>query len=128
MTDLPEPGWTTPATVTRVIDGDTLEVEVRRTLRVRLLDCWAPESRIDPRVPEDLQEIEKARGIQSKKSLQAMAEGRDVVVFIPTHGQEVGDVFSMSRVLGRVWIAGEARSLSERQVARGQATAAKVTR
>ena len=32
----PDPGWTTRGVITRVIDGDTVEVTIKRTLRVRL--------------------------------------------------------------------------------------------
>ena len=38
-------GLTLPGNVLDVHDGDTVTVEVKRTLRIRLLDCWAPELR-----------------------------------------------------------------------------------
>jgi len=41
----PSLGWTTRASIERVIDGDTLDVTICRRVRVRLLDCWAPELR-----------------------------------------------------------------------------------
>ena len=41
----PPEGFTTKATVVRVIDGDTVDVSITRRLRVRLQDCWAPETR-----------------------------------------------------------------------------------
>ena len=41
----PQEGFTTKAKVTRVIDGDTVDVEITRKVRLRLKDCWAPEKK-----------------------------------------------------------------------------------
>jgi len=123
----PEYGWTTPARVLRVIDGDTLEVEVRRTVRVRLLDCWAPESKSDSRVAEQDRDRQKTLGLAAKASLQRVAEDQDVIVRIPTqyHG-DISQLFTMGRVLGHVWLrTSPQESLSERQVRLGHATKTK---
>jgi len=121
----PETGWTTRAVVTRVIDGDTLEVETRKVLRIRLLDCWAPESRIDPRIPEDEQLEEKERGLRSKERLEEIAGGKEVIVHIPLDG-DLSQVITMGRLLGRVWLADDpTESLSEKQVRGGYATKTK---
>lgn len=126
----PELGWTTAARVTRVIDGDTIEVEIKRTLRVRLLDCWAPESRVDQRVQEAEQQRQKARGLASKAHLARLAHGRDVIVRIPI--AENGDLtasITLGRVLGQVWLADRPdESLSSVQVRTGHATARKPDR
>lgn len=118
---VPELSWTTPAKVLRVIDGDTLEVEVRRVIRVRLLDCWAPESKIDPRISESKQASEKKAGQASKANLQKLVEGKDVIVQIPSDA-EVAKSITMGRWLGRVWIPGDDESLNEKQVRSGFAT------
>jgi endonuclease YncB( thermonuclease family) len=124
VADAPKPSWTTAAKVLRVIDGDTLEVEVRRVIRVRLLDCWAPESKIDPRIPEGRQAAEKKAGQASKANLQKLVEGKDVIVQIPSDA-EVAKSITMGRWLGRVWIEGDGESLNEKQVRGGFATKAK---
>jgi endonuclease YncB( thermonuclease family) len=103
----------------RIIDGDTVEIEIRRTLRVRMLDCWAPESRT-----KDL--TEKALGIAAKQHLGEICPiGSPVTLFIPSsQGGHVDSVFSMGRVLGAVWAAdGDPRDLSQRQRDAGHATA-----
>jgi endonuclease YncB( thermonuclease family) len=123
----PAPGWTTQARCLRVIDGDTIEVEVRRVIRVRMLDCWAPESRIDARLPEAAQTAEKAAGIASRENLQRMCEGKDVVVQIPA-GEDVAKAITMGRWLGRVWLEGDGESLSEKQVREGFAEVTKPER
>jgi hypothetical protein len=46
----PQPGWTTAGEVVAVKDGDTVRVRLTREFDVRLLDCWAAESRRDPRI------------------------------------------------------------------------------
>ena len=123
---VPESGWTTEGVVTRVVDGDTLDITVTRTLRVRLLDCWAPESKSDPRVAEDQREREKAAGIASKNNLIKLASGASVRLHIPTDGSGVvARVSTMGRVLGTVWVAGSDKSLNELQVSSGHATKTK---
>ena len=123
----PEPQWTTQAQVLRVIDGDTIEVEVKRTFRVRMLDCWAPESRRDPRRKPEEQAEEKAKGQASKEHLTALAEGKTVVVSIPLpEDGDVAKIWTMGRVLGRVWLLDRpGKSLSVQQVEAGHATETK---
>jgi len=123
----PSPGWTTKAKCLRAIDGDTIEVEVRRVIRVRLLDCWAPESKIDPRVSQADQETEKFAGQASKENLRRLAEGRDVVVQIPSE-VDVAKAITMGRWLGRVWLEGDGESLSEKQARGGFAEKVKPER
>ena len=117
--ETPDPGWTTRGVISRVIDGDTVEVTIKRTLRVRLQDCWAPEKRLDPSLPEIDREAAKLRGIASAEHLRRIADGRECMLHIPTHladgeTQDIGGSFSMGRAIGRVWINGT--DLSELQV------------
>jgi endonuclease YncB( thermonuclease family) len=117
----PEPSWTTKAEVLRVIDGDTIEVSIHRVIRVRMLDCWAPESRNDPRLPESDRKAEKQRGLDSKENLRQLCQGKTVVIQIPSD-LEVAQLITMGRWLGHVWIEGQSKSLSEQQVESGFAT------
>ena len=114
----PELGITTKGILTRIVDGDTVDVEIRKTVRVRLLDCWAPETRT-----KDLEE--KAKGLQSKHHLsQVCPVGTEVVVHIPASKDgEIADVFTMGRVLGFVFV--DTQDLSEIQVSAGNATRTK---
>lgn len=114
----PDPSWTTKARCLRVIDGDTIEVEVRRVIRVRMLDCWAPESKLDPRISQADRETEKFAGQASKENLRRLAEGRDVIVQIPA-GEDVAKSITMGRWLGNVWLEGDGESLAEKQVKGG---------
>jgi endonuclease YncB( thermonuclease family) len=120
----PDPAWTTPAKVVRVIDGDTLEVEISRKLRVRMLDCWAPESRRDPRLGESERSAEKAKGQAAKENLNSLANGREVIVSVPLSADgDLAKVWTMGRVLGHVWLADKPeKSLSVQQVEAGHAT------
>lgn len=113
----PAPGLTVAGRVVRVIDGDTLEFEATRRIRVRLLDCWAPESRT-----RDLDE--KARGLAAKEHLQQLIdECADGVLFIPAAKEgDVSEIFTLGRVLGQVWRGDDPQSLAELQVAGGFAT------
>lgn len=112
----PPQGWSVRGHVTEVVDGDTLEIEVKYRLRVRLLDCWAPESRT-----ANLEE--KRRGLASKANLQRLAGDKEVFLFVPTGNMKtLGDLYSLGRVLGAVWVDGEVQSLAERQVADGHAS------
>lgn len=110
----PATGYTADCTVIRVIDGDTLEVSVSHKLHIRLLQCWAPESRTKDKA-------EKARGLAAKEHLQELvAASPDGVatVFIPM-GAEIGKSITLSRHLGYVWIRDDPISLNQHQVEGG---------
>lgn len=122
----PEPQWTTTGTVTKIIDGDTVDIEVKRVIRVRLLDCWAPESKIDSRISPEKQQAEKTAGLKAKQNLATLALNKPVILSVPIDPS--GDLMkstSMGRVLGRVWLSGDTKSLSEHQVESGNATLTK---
>ena len=59
----PPNGWTTEVEVKRVYDGDTLIVDVHRTLTVRLKDCWCSEIRTRDK-------DEKKKGIAARNHLR----------------------------------------------------------
>ena len=117
----PSTGLTIDGQCVRVIEGDTIGVETRTQYHVRLIDCWAPESRTS-----DI--AEKQRGLRSKNRMIQLAEGRAVRVSIPLTG-DMTDVTSMSRVLGRVWLnvdgIPQAEDLSAVMVNEGLATKTK---
>jgi endonuclease YncB( thermonuclease family) len=92
----PPKGITIDGIVVRVIDGDTIVVESRVEYHVRLLDCWAPESRT-----RDLDE--KQRGLAAKARMQQLAVDKPVRVFLPA-ADDLTDMMTMGRLLGRVWI------------------------
>lgn len=110
----PPHGWSTQAQVVRVLDGDTIEVEITRKVRVRLLDCWAPETR-------DL------GGPESMKNLTRLLSDSEVTLLVPTDSDEVQDIWTFGRVLGYVWSKADAdKSVNQLQVEQGHATAEKV--
>lgn len=110
----PPLGVTARATVLRVIDGDTLDVTLEVPLRLRLLDCWAPEMHGSDRIA----------GAKAKEQLEALLPlGTQVHVHVPTgKAQSLGNVLTFSRVLGHVFIPGQDQSISEQMVASGCAT------
>ncbi len=110
----PSPGITLPCKVINVVDGDTVDVQIVQIVRIRLLECWAPESRT--RNAE-----EKARGIAAKVHLQTVATAKPGTAWIPT-GQTFAESLTLDRVLGHVWIDGRPDSLSELQVSSGHAS------
>ena len=115
----PEGGTVHQTRFIRAIDGDTVEVEVYYTIRVRLLDCWAPEIH-ETKVPG-----EKQRGFASKANLESYAKpGATGVVFVPT-GVDHSDAISFNRYLGYVWLDDYHESLSEIQVRDGHAKVSK---
>ncbi len=120
----PKPSWTTKAVVTNIVDGDTIDVEIRRTIRVRLIDCWAPETHMDDRLPKEQQAAEKKAGLKSKEALKELCLGESVIVQIPT-SENLLKATTMSRALGNVWLEGDEESLSEKQVRSGNATKSK---
>lgn len=110
----PTPGYATAARVTRVIDGDTVEVTISKTVTVRLLDCWAPEAR----------GLGKAPGLAAKAFLEDMVKGKAVTLEVPTEANgELSGLFTFGRVLGRLWLKGQ--NVAAAMVAAGKATAKK---
>ena len=106
----PPHGWSTQAHVVRVIDGDTIEVEITRRLRVRLLDCWAPETR-------------HLGGLESTENLKRLLADSEVTLLVPTDSEDVSDIWTFGRVLGYVWSTADAdKSVSQLQVEQGHAT------
>lgn len=119
--EAPPRGWTTDCRVVNVVDGDTVDVEVKRVIRVRLLGAWSPESRTKDAA-------EKARGLAAKEHLRAAAENCDAVLFIPG-SVDFQDVTTLGRVLGQVWLVNSdgttGESLAKMQVRAGHATPTK---
>lgn len=124
----PRSGWSTPAKVVDVHDGDTLTVEVTRQITVRIKDCWAPEigKRNGTRKVSD---EERIRGEQARDELDRLLLQHDdvVMLFVPT-SVESGSIdaevdLTFGRVVGEVWAGG--MNIGDEMVRRGFATAKK---
>lgn len=119
ITAVPAVGWTTICAIDEVTDGDTVQVTLERTLKVRLLDCWAPEIRGSQR----------EAGLAAKAFLQRLVQvtgRRQATLFVPTdQAESFDDVMSFGRVLGQIWLAGQQLSIAELMVLSGHATATK---
>ena len=119
----PAPGITVDARVTHIVDGDTIDCTVLIPLvfRIRLIDCWAAETRT-----KDLDE--KRRGLAAKAYLEKLIGGNAVRVHIPGRAK-LGDMLTLDRVLGRVWPMQDGKplsgDLSSRMVEAGHATPTK---
>ena len=103
----PDPGWTTRGVISRVIDGDTVEVEITRKIVVRLRDCWAPEKRLDPSLPEIDRNAAKLRGVASAVHLQSLAEGQacTVLLFYTLYLYQQGfEFFRMGYASALAWV------------------------
>lgn len=106
----PPLGYVTNVKIVSVVDGDTVEVEIVKRLRVRMLDCWCPETRTkDPK--------EKQLGLAAKARLTEIALGKPATLYVPAGPDgKLNDISTLSRVLGYVWVDGASTSLSEMQV------------
>ena len=67
--ETPPEGFSTRAKVVRVVDGDTVDVIIKRRMRIRLEDCWAPETRT-----KNLDE--KLKGLESKEFAEVLLRRR----------------------------------------------------
>jgi endonuclease YncB( thermonuclease family) len=110
----PPAGVTTDnAKCVRVVDGDTVDIEVRYVVRVRLATCWAPERRT-------------VAGEKAWEDLELHASGKPCVLHIPTQGaRSFADVSTLGRVVGHVWLKDSDESLSAWQVRRKNAATEK---
>ena len=92
----PEQNLTTSAVVEEVYDGDTVVVSIQKQIRVRMLDCWAPEVRT-----KDIEE--KELGLKSKEYLKSLlAEDDKIIIEIPMT-ERIQDSFTFGRVLAFLW-------------------------
>lgn len=115
----PLPGLTAKAKIIHVVDGDTVDLELRIDARIRLLDCYAPESRTTD--PE-----EKKKGLAAKANMELLCQGETGIVHIPfTHAQSLADVLTLDRILGKVWMDNSDTDLSSQQVSDGYASSTK---
>ncbi len=106
---LPTPMIRVPAFVNEVHDGDTVTVHIEFSMRVRLIDCWAPELR------------EGEPGRRSKANLIKLAAQKPCMVEVPLW-DDIGKSTSLGRILGRVTVQGQDSDLSTQQVQCGFAT------
>lgn len=97
-----------PCKVIRVLDGDTMDVEVRAVVRIRLLDCWAPE----------IHGPQKNAGLRAKSAMVKMAEGKAATVIIPFR-ESLTNMLTLNRVLGRIIVNGN--DVAKSQVRNGLA-------
>ena len=110
-----------PCTITDWYDGDTPTIEVTMRVKVRLIDCWAPEV-----ATTNL--AEKAKGIASRDyAAKRFPIGSEAKLTIPIEGMDrMDDAMTLSRVLGYLTVDGV--NVSEAQVKAGHATRTKVVR
>ncbi len=115
--DEPRSQISVPCEVVEVYDGDTMTVRVSMDMRIRLLDCWAPEVKTKD-------QAEKVKGIAAREHLLKLAPvGSKAQLTIPLDGDRLDDILTLGRVLGRVSVDG--RDLSEQQVKAGHAKVSK---
>ena len=110
--DCPPLGWTTKGIVSRVIDGDTVEITVSRTFTVRLLDCWSPERHTQ-------------EGKEATRHLEGiLPPGKPCVVHVPaSKDDELQDMLTFGRLIGRIFT--DHGDVSQLQVYAGFAQATK---
>ena len=112
-------GLVTEVEIVDVYDGDTVVVQpMLPTMRIRLLDCWAPEIRTRD-------DAEKVRGYEARDYLrELLPAGSRVMMEVPTDRKLQGSL-TMGRVLGRIYVEGEdgqQTDVAELMVEAGHAT------
>lgn len=123
----PPYGISLPCIVNRVLDGDTIEVRLKEespyVWKVRLIDCWCPETRTrDEKV--------KAKGMAAKVYAATMLEQHAgaLSLYVPIEGHVeniIHALVSFDRLLGHIFLDPNT-TLSEVLVAAGHGTRAKV--
>lgn len=116
----PPAGLCCPVRAVRVIDGDTIEISFPGSLRVypvRLLDCWAPETRTRD-------EAEKIRGRAAQAYAQHILDHtRELHLFLPAPASplHILRALSLERLTGHLYI-NETETLADRLIEAGHAT------
>lgn len=106
--------------VSGVTDGDTITANVVIPARIRLLNCWAPESRGPHKSPA---------GQASKQAMLQLVEEHPTkagLLTIPLDGiTRLDEIFTMGRILALVHLDNAPADLSTLQVRSGHATTEK---
>jgi len=89
----PEEGIAIQARVSRIIDGDTIEVSVEMPFRIRLLGV-------------DVEEHNTTLGKEAIKFISQYL-GKEVMVYVPINTANLLDATQLGRVLGQIWIDGK---------------------
>lgn len=96
-----------PCLVTEVVDGDTVTVEVRLPMRVRILNCWAPERG-------------EAGGSEATENMRNLALNKRGILHVPLeHVDRIDKALTFGRVLGDVYIDGDEESVAQQQIRLG---------
>lgn len=107
------PGVVVPGRIVKTTDGDTLVVEVTLRIAVRIVGVKTPEVR----------GAERPDGLIAKRRLEELIGGRTtcLVGIRSDRGPTLGDATSLGRVLGEVWVDGDAESLNRKMMSAGYA-------
>lgn len=96
----PIPGICVDGKVNRVIDGDTIEVEITRKIKVRLLDNDNYNNK-----KFGCAEINTDEGVAAQAYLVGLVGGKTVRIFIPTKSNEtLLDFHTFDRILGDIFL------------------------
>lgn len=91
----PEPGWITEVDYIRPVDGDTIEVEIRRRFKVRIQDIDVYE--------KNTEKGQKAIDFVDSKLIDA----KEIIVKIPTNSPlKLMDMNSFERIVGEIYVNG----------------------
>lgn len=108
---LPEPRIVIGACqIDRVIDADTVDLRVSRVVRVRFLDCWAPETH------KTKHPSEKHLGELAEQHLLSLigTETACRLEILPDGDEDIGDGLTFGRIVGNVYLeSGDGRHLGE---------------
>jgi endonuclease YncB( thermonuclease family) len=90
---LPEPGWTTEVEYVRAVDADTIEVEIRRRVNIRVRGVDAPERNTEA-------------GKKATTFVDSLfKKAKKILLFIPSGNPlKLMDFNSFSRIVGDLWL------------------------
>jgi endonuclease YncB( thermonuclease family) len=88
-----EEGVCLDAKITRILDGDTVEVSVTIPMRIRLLGVDVAEKNTE----------------LGKKAIQFVSSflNKDCKIYVPLNTKNLLDATQLGRVLGQIWIDGK---------------------
>lgn len=96
-----------PGKVIRVIDSDSIVVNVTFELTVRLLDCYAPELKSKVKEEKELALAGKRYlySVLFKEKVGDWPEGKEVLIEIPfPYNGRISDLFTFGRILGNLYL------------------------